>query len=156
MDTTISRFHQDEAGDWVAELACDHGQHMRHSPPWTVRAWVTTPEGRLSKVGTVIDCPLCDQIAMPPSAREYKRTPTFSADTLPAALRADHRTKAGTWARIVVEVGALDYHARGRVQRLTPDVAGLVEPERPHHVTPVGPMCMHVEFWREPEPQTPA
>src|SRR6185295_19319236 len=96
MDTTITGFQQDEAGDWVAELACDHRQHMRHRPPWTVRAWVTTAEGRLAKLGAPIDCPLCDQIAMPPAARDYKRTPTFTEQTLPAALRAAHRTKAGT------------------------------------------------------------
>ena len=151
MDTTIRGFHQDDAGDWVAELACEHGQHMRHRPPWTTRPWVTTPEGRRSKLGALVDCPLCDKIAMPPNAREYKRTATFSADTLPAALRAEHRTKTGTWAHIVVEVGELEYHTRGRVQRLTPGVVGLVEPERPHHVTPVGPLRVHVEFWREPE-----
>lgn len=149
METTIVGFHQDEAGDWVAELACEHGQHMRHRPPWTVRTWVTTAEGRQSKLGTVIDCPLCDQIVMPPNASEYKRTATFSEETLPAGLRADHRTKAGTWARIVVEAGMLEYHVRARVHQLTPGSVGLVEPERPHHVRPLGPVRVHVEFWRE-------
>jgi tellurite resistance-related uncharacterized protein len=152
MDTTISGFHQDEAGDWVAELACEHGQHMRHRPPWTLRAWVTTAEGRQSKLGSVIDCPLCDQLVMPPKASEYKRTATFTEETLPAGLRADHRTKAGTWARIVVEAGELEYHVRARVQRLSPGTIGLVEPERTHHVVPLGSVRVHVEFWREPEP----
>ena len=32
--TTITGFHQDAAGDWVAELACGHAQHVRHRPPW--------------------------------------------------------------------------------------------------------------------------
>lgn len=148
MQTTIIGFHQDEQGDWVAELACDHGQHMRHRPPWQTRAWVTTEEGRRQKLGQAIDCPLCDQIAMPAGASEYKRTATFTEHTLPAALRADHRTKAGTWARIVVEAGALEYHVRGRVLRLEPGQHGLVEPERPHHVTPLGSVLVHVEFWR--------
>jgi tellurite resistance-related uncharacterized protein len=148
MQTTIIGFHQDDAGDWVAELGCEHGQHMRHRPPWQQREWVTTPEGRRHKLGQAIDCPLCDQIAMPTGASEYKRTATFTEQTLPAALRADHRTKAGTWARIVVEAGALEYHVRGRVHRLEPGVAGLVEPERPHHVKPLGSVRVHVEFWR--------
>jgi len=151
MQTTITGFHQDDHGDWVAELACEHGQHMRHRPPWTVRSWVTTLEGRNEKLGSPIDCTLCDRIVMPPSASEYKRTATFTELSLPAALRAEHRTKAGTWARIVVEEGELEYHSRGRTQLLTPETAGLVEPERPHHVKPLGSMRMHVEFWREPE-----
>jgi tellurite resistance-related uncharacterized protein len=148
MDTTITSFHQDAEGDWVAELVCGHGQHMRHKPPFTVRTWVVTEEGRAAKIGAPIDCALCDQIAMPPDATEYKRTATFTEETLPAALRSDHRTKAGTWARIIVESGELDYHVRGRVHRLAPGRPGLVEPEMPHHVTPVGPVRLHVEFYR--------
>jgi len=150
VDTTITGFHQDEQADWVAELACGHGQHMRHRPPWQDRAWVTTEQGRAHKLGCAIDCPLCDQIAMPPDAVQYKRTATFTEHTLPAALRKDHRTKAGTWARIVVERGELSYHVRGRVQRLTPGHDGLVEPEVPHHVTPLGAVRMHVAFFRVP------
>jgi tellurite methyltransferase len=150
MLTTITGFHRDEVGDWVAELACEHGQHMRHRPPWQERAWVTSEEGRQQKLGEAIDCPLCDQIAMPAGAEEYKRTATFTEQTLPAALRADHRTKQGTWARIVVEEGALMYHVRGRVHRLEPGQAGLVEPERPHHVRPVGTVRLHIEFFRVP------
>jgi len=45
----IAGFHQDEEGDWVAELECGHSQHMRHDPPWQVRTWVTTDEGRRSR-----------------------------------------------------------------------------------------------------------
>jgi len=58
--TTIAGFHQDEADDWVADLACGHRQHMRHRPPWTVRAWVMDPAARAARVGQPIDCPLCD------------------------------------------------------------------------------------------------
>jgi hypothetical protein len=62
----ITGFHQDEHGDWVAELACGHGQHVRHKPPWTSRPWVTTPEGRRSRLGQELDCKLCDE---PPPAK---------------------------------------------------------------------------------------
>jgi len=58
--TTIAGFHQDEASDWVADLACGHRQHMRHRPPWTVRAWVTDAGQRAARVGQAIECPLCD------------------------------------------------------------------------------------------------
>jgi hypothetical protein len=57
--TVIAGFHRDEAGDWVAELACGHTQHMRHRPPWQSRPWVMTEAGRAAKIGAAIDCPAC-------------------------------------------------------------------------------------------------
>ena len=56
----ITGFHLDEEGDWVAELECGHGQHVRHNPPWFVRTWVTTEEGRNNALGQTLDCKLCD------------------------------------------------------------------------------------------------
>jgi hypothetical protein len=56
----ITGFHLDEEGDWVAELACGHNQHVRHRPPWQLRPWVTTEEGRRSRIGIVLDCVKCD------------------------------------------------------------------------------------------------
>jgi hypothetical protein len=55
----ITSFHQDEHGHWVAELSCGHGLHMRHDPPWLVREWVLTEEGRQSFIGRVVDCKKC-------------------------------------------------------------------------------------------------
>src|SRR5690349_18956952 len=61
MNQPIIGFHQDDEGHWVAELRCGHGQHVRHDPPWQVRPWVTTPEGRASRLGVELNCVLCDQ-----------------------------------------------------------------------------------------------
>jgi len=149
METTIVGFHADEAGDWVAELACGHGQHMRHTPPWLLRPWVTTEEGRKAKLGEAIACSLCDAISIPPRAREYKRVGPFTEQTLPAGLLGEHRTKAHTWGRIVVTEGQLEYYARGRMQLLEPGGVGIVEPEVPHRVKPRGAVALHVEFWKE-------
>ena len=33
MHQPIVGFHVDEYGDWVADLQCGHGQHVRHQPP---------------------------------------------------------------------------------------------------------------------------
>ena len=151
MHTTIAGFHADDAGDWVAELSCGHGQHMRHKPPWQVRPWVTTAEGREGKIAASIECPLCDAIAVPRDAREYHRTATFTEETLPAKLREDHRTKAGTWARIVVTEGRAEFRSRGHVFVLDSNQVGIVEPEIPHSVTPLGSVRLHVEFWRVAE-----
>jgi tellurite methyltransferase len=148
VETTFAGFRPDATGEWVAELACGHRRHVRHRPPWELRPWVMTEEGRASMLGQPLDCSACDEVRLPPSAREYKRTVTFTDQTLPKALRADHRTKAGTWARIVVEAGRAEYHVRGRVQVLEPGVVGIVEPEVPHHLAPLGPLAVHVEFLR--------
>jgi SAM-dependent methyltransferase len=68
--TRIGGYRPDSEGDWVAELECGHTQHVRHRPPWQLRPWVTTPEGRESRLHTPIDCPLCDreERAPPPAA----------------------------------------------------------------------------------------
>lgn len=55
----IIGFHQDEYGDWVAELECGHGQHVRHDPPFQERAWVLTPDGRAKFIGVPVVCKLC-------------------------------------------------------------------------------------------------
>lgn len=65
MIRAITGFHQDEEGDWVAELTCLHGQHVRHRPPFQDRPWVIDAEKRQARVGSPMDCPLCDRAEMP-------------------------------------------------------------------------------------------
>jgi tellurite methyltransferase len=65
VNRAIDGFHQDEEGDWVAELSCGHGQHVRHRPPFWDREWVTTVQGRAERIGTELDCPLCDRLELP-------------------------------------------------------------------------------------------
>jgi len=61
MQRKITGFHQDEHGDWVAELECGHGQHVRHHPPWTIRPWVMTPAGRARSLGQILYCKKCEE-----------------------------------------------------------------------------------------------
>jgi len=61
----ITGFHLDDDGDWVAELDCGHGRHMRHLPPFQNREWVTRTKGRDAKLGMALDCAKCDQ-GLPP------------------------------------------------------------------------------------------
>ena len=146
--TTITGFHQDAEGNWVAELACGHAQHVRHRPPWEVRPWVASEAERAQRVGSKIDCPLCQMPALPLGLREYKRTATFTEATVPAGLLRDHRTKEGTWARIVVETGQLEYALESSpcTFLLTPQRPGVVVPTVPHRVKPLGAVRFHVEF----------
>ncbi len=61
MNQSIIDYHQDELGDWVADLACGHGQHVRHQPPFFSRPWVLTSEGRAQHLGQMLDCKKCDE-----------------------------------------------------------------------------------------------
>ncbi len=65
MQQRITGFHPDEEGHWVAELECGHQQHVRHDPPWQVRTWVRSEEGRLSRLNTMLECPKCDEAGAP-------------------------------------------------------------------------------------------
>ncbi len=56
----ITGFHQDDEEDWVAELSCGHGQHVRHNPPWRYRPWVITQSGRDEKLGESLKCTKCE------------------------------------------------------------------------------------------------
>jgi hypothetical protein len=58
---TIVGFHQDDQGDWVADLGCGHTQHVRHRPPWELRPWVTTEEGRRAHLGQILRCVRCEE-----------------------------------------------------------------------------------------------
>ena len=78
----------------------------------------------------------------------YRSTPIFDEVTLPRALRADHRTKAGTWGVINVLSGELQLTIVDPLETrlLAPGYPGLVQPEQTHFVTPVGAMQMRVDF----------
>jgi steroid delta-isomerase-like uncharacterized protein len=60
MKRPIVGFHQDEFGDWVAELVCNHNQHVRHQPPFQIHPWVTSERGRQQQLGVELECRKCD------------------------------------------------------------------------------------------------
>lgn len=84
-----------------------------------------------------------------PASKPYRTTPVFDETSLPAALRREHRTKAGAWGVIRVLEGEVIYTTiePAEEQRLTPERPGLIRPEQTHFVTPAGPMRMQVEFY---------
>lgn len=147
----IDRFHQDEVGDWVADLRCGHGQHVRHRPPFWVREWVLTPEGRAEKVGVELPCVLCDRFELPAGHAPYKRTRDFDQLSIPDGLKKDHSTKPGVWGVIHVLAGRLRYIVEPPLaseRLLEPGVPGIVVPEVLHRVVPEGPARFFVEFYR--------
>lgn len=147
----IVGYHRDEENDWVAELDCHHNQHVRNRPPFTNRPWVETREGRDARLGSMLDCVLCDELALPENLVPYKRTPTFTETTVPAALLAQHATKRGVWGQIAVEAGELEYAVEGPVRKVVTIAAGEranIAPEMPHAVRPLGRVSFFVEFFR--------
>lgn len=96
--------------------------------------------------------------ALPDGLIAYKRTPIFDQDSLPAGLRREHRTKENVWALIHVLEGRLLYRILSppSEQELTPGTPGVVQPQQPHEVQPLGAVRFFVEFHAaEPPRGTP-
>ena len=86
---------------------------------------------------------------LPKNIIEYKRTPSFTENSVPKGLLRSHTTKSGTWGKIVIEEGLLLYRIlEPDVEEieLSPDKFGVVEPQVPHEVAPLGKVKFHVEF----------
>lgn len=132
-------------------MSCGHCQHVRHEPPFVNRPWVTTEEGRSAKLGEALDCPRCDRSELPDGLSAYRRTPEFDETTLPVGLRRAHATKAGVWAEIRVIEGILRLRMEGSREEewmLDSSRPGIVAPEVPHHVEPIGSVRFFVEFYK--------
>ena len=138
VERTITGYHQDEAGDWVAQLSCGHNQHIRHQPPFQLRAWVLEPDGRAGRLGSPIDCVLCERAELPDGLRLVRSSPEWNAQNVPAALLRAHRLASGMWGRIAVHEGQLRFVAStepaldivcgpGTSQAIPPDVEHEVE-----------------------------
>jgi hypothetical protein len=63
MERAIDSFHQDDESHWVASLECGHTLHMRHDPPWQVRQWVVSEDGRRARIGATVVCIACADAA---------------------------------------------------------------------------------------------
>lgn len=153
MERTITEFHLDDEGHWVAHLSCGHARHVRHNPPSQTRPWVLSPEGRAAHLHTPISCGLCKRLEMPTGFVPFKKTQEFNEDTIPLEMRTGHETPPATWARIHVTQGRLGYRILEPLNRnflLDAANPGTVAPESPHYVTPMGPVCFYVEFFRAP------
>ena len=86
------------------------------------------------------------------TAQPYRSTPVFDETTLPAALRSRHSTKAGVWGMVRVLEGRvrLTYLDPPSEAVLDPATPGLLLPQQPHFVEPLGPMKMQVDFYDQP------
>ena len=89
--------------------------------------------------------------SLPGSVTYYKSTPEFNETSTPLALRRDHTTAAGVWAKINVLEGALTYCISGDTPEahiLTVGAAGIIEPQVKHYVDVSIPVRFRVDFYR--------
>lgn len=149
MRRVIEGFHRDEDGDWVAELDCLHGQHVRHRPPFQDRAWVLTAAGRAERLGAPIDCPLCDRAELPDGLVLARTAGPFDAASLPAGLQKDHRVADHTWGCLRVVEGSVQFSMASDPPcsvRLAAPASQPIPPGVPHSVALDGPVVVAVDF----------
>jgi tellurite resistance-related uncharacterized protein len=151
VDRKIVEFARDEAGDWAATLDCFHRQHIRHNPPFRVAPWILDEAERARRVGSTLDCPLCDRAELPDDLEVVRRSDTWNERTMPAGLKRAHRVAAGRWGRLRVEAGELRFLAR-----TSPPIDSIIRaggaqaipPEVEHEVECVDAVSFFVEFLR--------
>ena len=88
---------------------------------------------------------------LPRNVEPYKRTPEFTEQTAPNALRKGHCTKPGTWGQIVVLEGSLTYRIlEPTIEELTLErgLLGVIEPTVMHEVDLHGLVKFYVQFFR--------
>ena len=90
---------------------------------------------------------------IPEGFKAYKRTPLFTSENVPKTLLHRHNTKGGSWGKIHVSRGSLEYLIFGppeRVYTLTPGTPGIIKAMEYHKVTLLEPDTeFHVEFYAE-------
>jgi tellurite resistance-related uncharacterized protein len=81
----------------------------------------------------------------------YASSPVFDEQSLPEALRKDHRTKDGTWGLLRVLAGEvrLVFIDPPSQVIVAPGVPAVIPPQATHFVELLGKMRMQVEFYKE-------
>lgn len=78
-------------------------------------------------------------------------SPTFTMETVPAALQSRHALGAGRWGVLQLLTGSVTYVDLDEDVRHTisaPDLV-VIGPEAPHKLELVGPLTLRVDFFRE-------
>lgn len=93
---------------------------------------------------------MLDSLTLPDGLVLQRTTPTFTADTVPTGLLAEHRIAVGTWGRLRVDAGAVTFvlEASGERRRLVAGDTQVIEPDTAHHVEVDPGASFAVEFHR--------
>ena len=89
---------------------------------------------------------------LPNNVVAYKRTKTFTNETVPKALLNDHSTKQNVWGKLMVESGSITY----LVTEVEPNQSSLIQsgewaviaPEQQHHIQLHGNVKFYIEFYK--------
>ncbi len=153
MERGIVSFRRDVEGDWVARLECGHRQHVRHRPPFQLRPWVDDPDGRASRLGTLLQCPLCDRAEVPDDLGPVRASATWDEQTLPPAMLEAHRLGAARWAVLRVLAGRIRFVVIGEAGASHLLAAGAtrgIPPGVPHRLEVLGPVRLTIDFFSVP------
>ncbi|MEA2972801.1 MAG: hypothetical protein QOG82_1259 [Actinomycetota bacterium] len=110
---------------------------------------MVTEAGRTARLGTGIDCPLCDRAELPDGLSVVRTAGPFDATTLPAGLRKAHRVAEGVWGRLRVIDGsaAISIDTDPPIHaRLAAGDSQPIPPGVPHAVLVDGPVRLAVDF----------
>lgn len=155
MQRAIVSFHRDDEGDWVADLDCGHRQHVRHRPPFQMRPWVQDAAGRASRIGSPLNCPLCDRAEVPEDLELIATTETWDEETVPAGLLREHRVPPGRWGVLRVHSGAIRFllgEGPASVRVVEAGSSQGIPPEVPHRLERIGPVTVTLDFLSIPPP----
>ncbi|MCU1503891.1 MAG: hypothetical protein JWM12_3245 [Ilumatobacteraceae bacterium] len=152
MNRRITGFTADDEGEWMAQLGCFHRQHVRHRPPFRDAPWVLDDDARSRRVGTFLDCLLCDRAELPDGLDVVRTTAVWDETDLPAPLQRSHRIAPGTWGRLRVISGQVGFRAdtdppleriiaAGEIQAIPPTID--------HAVELLGPVELCIDFLRD-------
>ena len=91
---------------------------------------------------------------LPNGLQPGRTTPSFTRDTVPAALRSAHHTTV--WAELMVEQGAVLFVEEDPSwqTQVTAGHSQVIVPNRKHHVEPAADAVFHVQFYVDPEAST--
>lgn len=101
-------------------------------------------------LGQSLNCVRCEQLEFPEKLSAFKRTPEFTADTVPRALLSRHRTAPGIWAKLQVQEGSVRYDVPEFERNFLLDStnAGVIPPDVEHSIEPEPGSRFYIEFYR--------
>lgn len=93
---------------------------------------------------------MTDRPELPADVELTRTTDRFDRESIPAGLLRAHRVASGVWGRLVVEQGSVRFVFEDDPDGARTVAAGedqVIPPDRLHHLEPVGPVVLLVEFY---------
>lgn len=96
-----------------------------------------------------------DERIVPADAVAGRKTPSFTPETVPAALLAAHHTTV--WGELIVEEGVVTFVEEDPAwqHRLEAPAVQAIVPHRRHHVEPELNAVFHIQFYESAEASPP-